>query len=150
MRFNLRLEVSNRSDGTGLSGHGVIGVVSRPQYTGFVGNLRYNFYGGNYQGQSVGFLGINFYDTTDNLVASIPFDEIINQGNYNIYTLSGNQSTFFNEPGAVLPYNNFNFLNDKIGINGFSINAGNISSSGGGGTFNTAVNGGTAPFQCAN
>lgn len=150
MRFNLRLEVSNRSDGTGLSGHGVIGVVSRPQYTGFVGNLRYNFYGGDYQGQSVGFLGINFYDTTDNLVASIPFDEIINQGNYNIYTLSGNQSTFFNEPGAVLPYNNFNFLNDKIGISGFSINAGNISSSGGGGTFNTAVNGGTAPFQCAN
>jgi hypothetical protein len=151
LKFNLRFEISNRSDGSGLSGHGLIGVVARPPYVGFLGNLKYNFYPGNYQGTGVGLLGIQFYDSNDNLVATIPFNQIVNQGNMNIYTLSGDQGSFFTDPGAVIPYSNFDFLNDKIGINPFSVNAGNtqigVSDSA---TYNTGVTGSTASFQCVN
>jgi hypothetical protein len=151
LKFNLRIEVSNRSDGSGLSGHGLIGVVSRPPYVGFLGNLKYNFYPGNYQGTGVGLLGIQFFDSNDVLVATIPFNQIINQGNMNIYTLSGDAGSFFTDPGAVIPYSNFDFLNDKIGINPFTVNAGNTQiGSFDSATYNTGVTGSTVSFQCAN
>jgi hypothetical protein len=150
LKFNLRLEISNRSDGSGLSGHGLIGVVA-PPYVGFLGNLKYNFYPGNYHGTGVGLLGIQFYDSNDTLVATIPFNQIVNQGNMNIYTLSGDQASFFTDPGAVIPYSNFDFLNDKIGINPFSVNAGNIHFSvADSSTFNTSVTGSTDSFHCVN
>jgi hypothetical protein len=151
MRFNLRLEISNRSDGSGLSGHGVIGVLSHSGYMGFVGNLKYKFYSGVYQGTSVGFLGIQFYDANNILVATVPFNELVNLGDFNIYTLSGNQATFLTDPGALIPYSNFDFVNDKIGVTSFTVNAGNIQfGSSDSQTYNTGVNGSPASFRCPN
>ncbi len=151
MRFNIQLQISNRSDGTGLSGHGIIGIVSRPAYVGFLGNLKFNFNPSTYQGgEFVGFASIQFYDSSNNLVATIPFDEIVNSGNSNIYTLSGTQGSF-GSSSALIPYANFDFVNDTVGLSNSTVNAGNVFSPGfDSQTYNTGMGASSNPFKCAN
>src|SRR5215213_5260822 len=148
VRYNLRLEVSSDPDGS--QSHFLVsgGAGGRE---GLIGpELGWTFYSGFCQGKS-GFCGLRFLDAAGNVVLEAPFQTISQPpgSNFRIYTLVGDDGSFFTTPGVSLPYPNMDFTNDRIRINAFAVNAGNIAAfSTNKGTFNTSVSGTQSSWRC--
>ena len=148
LRYNLRLEVSSDPDGS--QSHFLVsgGAGGRE---GLIGpELGWTFYSGFCQGKS-GFCGLRFLDAAGNVVLEAPFQTISQPpgSNFRIYTLVGDDGSFFTTPGVSLPYPNMDFTNDRIRLNSFAVNAGNIAAfSTNKGTFNTSVSGTQSSWRC--
>jgi hypothetical protein len=148
VRYNLRLEVSSDPDGS--QSHFLVsgGAGGRE---GLIGpNLGWAFYSGFCHGKS-GFCGLRFLDAAGNVILEAPFQSIQQPpgANMRIYTLVGDDGSFFTTPGVSLPYPNMDFTNDRIRLNSFAVNAGNIAAfSTNKGTFNTSVSGTQSSWRC--
>lgn len=148
VRYNLRLEVSSDPDGS--QSHFLVsgGAGGRE---GLIGpELGWTFYSGFCHGKS-GFCGLRFLDAAGNVILDAPFQSIQQPpgANMRIYTLVGDDGSFFTTPGVSLPYPSMDFTNDRIRINPFAVNAGNIAAfSTNKGTFNTSVSGTQSSWRC--
>jgi hypothetical protein len=144
MGINMKLTISNGNDPF---------MFQTPQvltggYHGNLGKYKFKFYLGQYSSFFSSFnaiRGIELYDSSDNLVQTIPFENISSNGSQNIYVMKGfDITTAYGD--VVFPYPNFDPGADKIGVAALTVRA--FDQNGSGQALDTPVAAQESSFGC--